>query len=149
VSLKQGEWIGFSRIRYSKRSERNRGFDFKSEEDPSDLNHYVPKDQEKAWSAFLSDNDAEVKRLFAKRKAEVAELVSQYATKEPKVSVNSFRPKKFEDFEIVDENNKVVGHIRVKPSGVLWAPSNAKVWYGVSLKDFAAFIEQHGKKQVK
>jgi len=49
------------------------------------------------------------------------------------VAVNSFRPRKFEDFEIVDDDNRVVGHIRVKPSGVLWAPSNAKVWYGVSL----------------
>lgn len=65
------------------------------------------------------------------------------------MSVNAFRPKKFEDFEIVDNDSKVVGHIRVKPSGVLWAPANAKIWYGVSLKDFAAFMEQEGKKQDK
>jgi len=65
------------------------------------------------------------------------------------MSVNSFRPRKFEDFEIVDDDSKVVGHVRVKPSGVLWAPSNAKVWYGVSLKDFAAFMERTGKKQDK
>jgi len=65
------------------------------------------------------------------------------------VSVNNFRPRKFEDFEIVDDDNKVVGHIRVKPSGVLWAQSNAKVWYGVSLKDFADYMEQNGKKQDK
>jgi hypothetical protein len=65
------------------------------------------------------------------------------------VSVNSFRPRKFEDFEIVDDDNKVVGHIRVKPSGVLWAQSNAKVWYGVSLKNFAEYMERNGKKQDK
>ena len=65
------------------------------------------------------------------------------------MAVNSFRPRKFEDFEIVDEASKVVGHIRVKPSGVLWAPSNAKVWYGVYLKEFAAFLETNGKKQDK
>ncbi len=65
------------------------------------------------------------------------------------MSVNSFRPQKYEDFEIVDENQKVVGHIRVKPSGVLWAPSNAKTWYGVSLDDFSAFIMKNGKKQKK
>jgi hypothetical protein len=65
------------------------------------------------------------------------------------VSVNSFRPRKFEDFEIVDDDNKVVGHIRVKPSGVLWAPTSAKVWYGVSLKEFAEYMEQTGKKQDK
>jgi len=65
------------------------------------------------------------------------------------VAVNSFRPKKFEDFEIVDGNEKVVGHIRVKPSGVLWAPSNAKVWYGISLKNFSEYMEANGKKQDK
>ncbi len=65
------------------------------------------------------------------------------------MAVNSFRPRKFEDFEIVDESSKVVGHIRVKPSGVLWAPANAKIWYGVSLKDFADYVEQNGKKQDK
>jgi hypothetical protein len=63
--------------------------------------------------------------------------------------VNSFRPKKFEDFEIVDVDSKVVGHIRVKPSGVLWAPSNAKVWYGVRLAQFAAFMEESGTQQDK
>ena len=70
-------------------------------------------------------------------------------TKDLTVSVNSFRPRKFEDFEIVNEQEKVVGHIRVKPSGVLWAPSNAKVWYGVSLKDFSEYMENNGKKQDK
>ena len=65
------------------------------------------------------------------------------------MSVNSFRPRKFEDFEIVDGNEKVVGHVRVKPSGVLWAPSNAKVWYGVPLKKFAEFMESNGTKQNK
>jgi hypothetical protein len=65
------------------------------------------------------------------------------------MSVNSFRPRKFEDFEIVIDDNKVVGHIRVKPSGVLWAPANAKVWYGVSLNEFATFMKERGKKQNK
>ncbi len=65
------------------------------------------------------------------------------------MSVNRFRPKKFEDFEIIDGDDKVVGHIRVKPSGVLWAPSNAKVWYGISLKAFSEFMEANGKKQDK
>lgn len=65
------------------------------------------------------------------------------------MAVNSFRPRKFEDFEIIDEGSKVVGHIRVKPSGILWAPSNAKVWHGVGLREFANFMEQSGKKQDK
>ena len=39
---------------------------------------------------------------------------------------------KYEDHEIVDDQNKVVGHIRVKPSGILWSPKNGKDWYGIS-----------------
>ncbi len=66
------------------------------------------------------------------------------------MTTNSFQPRKFEDTTIVSgEKNSVVGHIRVKPSGVLWAPVNSKVWYGVSLAAFAAFAESKGKKQKK
>jgi len=65
------------------------------------------------------------------------------------MAVNSFRPRKFEDHEIVNGNNKVVCHIRVKPSGVLWAPTKSKVWYGVSLLEFAKFMEENGTTQTK
>jgi hypothetical protein len=65
------------------------------------------------------------------------------------LAINSFRPKKFYDHEIVDRDNKVVGHVRVKPSGILWSPKNGKDWYGVSLDDFAEFMETEGKKQKK
>ena len=65
------------------------------------------------------------------------------------MSINSFRPRKFEDHEIVDESNKVVGHVRVKPSGVLWSPKKGHDWFGVSLAAFAAFMEKDGKKQKK
>ncbi|MEG0634355.1 MAG: hypothetical protein RR517_17620 [Pseudomonas sp.] len=65
------------------------------------------------------------------------------------MAVNSFRPRKFEDHEIVDSEGRVVGHIRVKPSGVLWSPKNGKGWLGVSLADFAAFMEANGDKQSK
>lgn len=47
------------------------------------------------------------------------------------MAVNSFRPRKYEDHEIVDDEDKVVGHVRVKPSGVLWSPKNGKDWYGL------------------
>jgi hypothetical protein len=63
--------------------------------------------------------------------------------------VNAFRPKKFEDHEIVDSEGKVVGHIRVKPSGILWSPKNGKDWYGVSLEAVGDFIVKNGKKQSK
>ena len=62
------------------------------------------------------------------------------------MATNSFKPRKYEDHEIVDEKNMVVGHIRVKPSGIAWSPSNGKDWYGVSLGKFAAFMEDNGRK---
>ncbi len=65
------------------------------------------------------------------------------------MAMNTFRPRKYEDHEIVDGDNRVVGYIRVKPSGVLWAPAYSKVWYGVSLSEFAKFMEGHGTTQTK
>lgn len=65
------------------------------------------------------------------------------------MSTNSFRPRKFEDFEIVDEKQKVVGHVRVKPSGILWAPKSSKRWLRVDIDDFAKYMEDNGKKQKK
>ena len=65
------------------------------------------------------------------------------------MSTNSFRPRKVEDHTIVGDDGKVVGHIRVEPNGILWAPSNSKTWYGLSLKDFAEYIFKNGKKQKK
>jgi hypothetical protein len=72
-----------------------------------------------------------------------------YPQEEVTVSVNSLRPRKFEDFEIVDDDNRTVGHIRIKPSGVLWAPTEAKLWYGVTLDEFAKYMEEKGKRQEK
>jgi len=65
------------------------------------------------------------------------------------VAVNSFRPKKYEDFEIVDGAGKAAGAVRVKPSGILWSPKGKHNWLGVSLAAFAAFMEQNGKEQEK
>jgi hypothetical protein len=64
------------------------------------------------------------------------------------MSTNSFHPTKFQDFTIVRGNNRV-GHLRIKPSGVLWAPVNSKVWYGVRLKDFGKWMEANGTRQKK
>ena len=62
---------------------------------------------------------------------------------------NRFSPDKYYDHRIVREDGEVVGHIRVKPSGILWAPKNARLWYGVSLQKFADLMEQEGKRQKK
>ena len=65
------------------------------------------------------------------------------------MAVNAFRPRKCEDHLIVDGDNKVLGHVRVKPNGIHWSPKNSKDWYGVSLADFAEFMEKNGAKKKK
>ena len=92
---------------------------------------------------------SELERKAVFRKCRRSKLWQLLDTGVMQMSVNNFRPRKFEDFEIVDASAFVVGHIRVKPSGVLWAGPNSKVWYGVSLKVFQEFMEQNGKKQKK
>ena len=69
--------------------------------------------------------------------------------KKAKRHVKSFRPSKVADHTIVDTNGKVVGHIRVKPSGVLWSPRDGKVWHGLSLDQFAKYAIDVGRKQQK
>ena len=67
----------------------------------------------------------------------------------PVNKVNSFKARKFEDHEIVNSNGQTVGHVRVKPSSILWSPVNGHDWYGVSLKKFGEFLEANGTKQKK
>jgi hypothetical protein len=62
---------------------------------------------------------------------------------------NNFRPRKFEDFEIVNEDELVVGHVRVKPNKLLWSPPDSKVWYGVPLNEFARYAKRKGQPQKK
>ena len=57
-----------------------------------------------------------------------------------------FGARKFEDFQI-KESHKVVGTLRVKPSGLLWAPSRSHRWYRVSIDAFAEFARSTGRKR--
>ncbi|MFC3208127.1 hypothetical protein [Aquamicrobium soli] len=59
-----------------------------------------------------------------------------------------FRLPKHQEFEIT-EDGAVIGTLRVKPSGILWAPKNSQNWFGVGLQQFADFAEANGKKQKK
>ena len=62
---------------------------------------------------------------------------------------NRFQSEKYHDHRIVAEDGSVVGHIRVKPSGILWAPKSAKVWFGLTLARFGEVMEREGKRQKK
>jgi len=54
---------------------------------------------------------------------------------------NSFRSGNFHEEIIVDENNQVVGTVRVKPNAILWKPKGSKKgFYAVPLMKFANWI---------
>ncbi|TQF40279.1 hypothetical protein UNPF46_10975 [Bradyrhizobium sp. UNPF46] len=61
----------------------------------------------------------------------------------------AFKRAESQDFTIVEMNDgdKIVGTIRVKPSGVLWAPKGSHKFYKLSIQQFAKFAEEHGTKQ--
>ena len=86
---------------------------------------------------------------MATKKVTKAAAAKTAAAPAKKNRVNSFSPSKVQDTTIVDSEGKTVGHIRVKPSGVLWAPSNSKVWYGLSLDQLDTIAKAQGKKQKK
>lgn len=64
------------------------------------------------------------------------------------MGTKAFRPRQFEDFEIM-EDDQVVGTLRVKPSGVLWAPKGSHSWYRVDLEKFGDYAVENGTKQQK
>ena len=54
---------------------------------------------------------------------------------------NEFRsPEYLEETIVSEQNGKVIGTIRIKPSSVQWKPSNARKFYSVSLTTFSEWI---------
>ncbi len=49
------------------------------------------------------------------------------------------RPKYY-DHEILKMDGAKIGTLRVKPTGVLWKPKNAREFYSVSLDQFVKWI---------
>src|SRR5258706_10832073 len=54
-----------------------------------------------------------------------------------------FSARQLEDFEI-QEDGEVVGTLRVKPSGVLWAPKGSHYWYRVGIDQFGDYAKEKG-----
>ncbi len=53
---------------------------------------------------------------------------------------NQFQRPTHQDHHIRDANNKKIGTLRVKPTGVAWKPANKQKFYSVSLDDFTDWI---------
>lgn len=65
--------------------------------------------------------------------------------------VNSFRNPTRIDHRILGPDRKLIGTLRVKPSGVLWRPADVRKFYGVKLGEFIKWIttEPSGAKRKK
>jgi hypothetical protein len=59
-----------------------------------------------------------------------------------------FSARQFEDFEI-RQDGEIVGTLRVKPSGILWAPKGSHSWYRVSIEEFGEYAKNNGTQQKK
>lgn len=59
---------------------------------------------------------------------------------------NSFAGPKYQDFTVLDDASHIIGHIRVKPSGVSWRKADHGKWNRLTLKQFAELAIEHGKQ---
>ena len=62
---------------------------------------------------------------------------------------NSFRAPAYYEEVIINEENSVVGTIRIKPSSVLWKPRNAQKYFSVKLDKFTDWITDPDTKASK
>jgi len=53
------------------------------------------------------------------------------------------------DFTILDGEDAVVGHIRIKPNAVAWCPKGKQKWHQVSLARFATIAAKKGDQKAK
>jgi len=63
--------------------------------------------------------------------------------------LKSFESQKYVEERILDENGKVFGVIRIKPSGVLWKPKGVEKFYSVSLSVFTQWITDPATKAAR
>ena len=60
----------------------------------------------------------------------------------------AFKLPESQDYTVIDaDTGATEGHIRIKPSGVLWRGKSGQDWYRLSIKEFGELAKKHGKKQ--
>lgn len=55
----------------------------------------------------------------------------------------TFKAPVSQDFEI-QEGGRILGFLRVRPSGILWKPRGQQRWRRVSIEDFADYATRNG-----
>ena len=61
---------------------------------------------------------------------------------------NSFKKNVAVDETIVNKHEKVIGTIRIKPSGILWREGGTSGYHNAPLDDFIAWIKKYRKTTV-
>lgn len=56
------------------------------------------------------------------------------------------RRNEFEQHTIVNDEGRVVGHVRVAPHSILWKSAGTSSWYAVPLHVFAEYAKRSGIK---
>ncbi|HRF08050.1 MAG TPA: hypothetical protein PL193_05305 [Xanthobacteraceae bacterium] len=60
----------------------------------------------------------------------------------------AFKLPESQDYTVIDaDTGAIEGHIRIKPSGVLWKGKSGQTWYRLSIKEFGELAKEHGVKQ--
>ena len=54
--------------------------------------------------------------------------------------INRFQSPSYIEETILDENDDVIGTVRLKPSTILWKPKNARKFHSVKLEKFIEWI---------
>jgi hypothetical protein len=62
---------------------------------------------------------------------------------------NAFRSPDFREETIIDENNTIIGAVRLKPSSILWKPKGGQKYFSVTLKEFTDWISDPSTKARK
>ncbi len=62
---------------------------------------------------------------------------------------NAFQGPKYIEETILDGEKNVIGRIRIKPSSVLWKPTNARKFYSIQLKKFSDWIQHPDTRATK
>ena len=60
-----------------------------------------------------------------------------------------FQENKYTEEVILDNNNKVIGTIRIKPVGILWKPKNKGKFFSMRLDDFTKWISDPKTKALR
>ncbi|MEK6791320.1 MAG: hypothetical protein AABY45_06420 [Deltaproteobacteria bacterium] len=61
---------------------------------------------------------------------------------------NSFKKNVAVNETIVNEHGKIIGTIRIKPSGILWREGGTSGYHNAPLDDFIAWIKKYRKTTV-